>query len=313
MTPLDLKREAGRYYTSGNPFDNLPFVNWAQQAGLPGNRILEPFAGANSLIKLLANMGLCSHAASYDIKPADAGVRQKDTLKAFPAGCDICVTNPPWLAKNSATIRGLTFPDCRHDDLYKYALEKCLDNCGHVAALIPESFITADLFQDRLQSFVSLTARMFTETGHPVGLALFGPEPVCDVEVWSGTRHVGRLSLLQQCKPKPQASGAPVRFNDPDGNVGLIALDNTKEASIRFCDVRELANYKVKATGRHITKLHVGGGAKMRIREWNRLIDEFREKTHDVLMTCYKGIRKDGKYRRRCDWALARGIIHRAG
>jgi len=307
-TPVDVKREAGRYYTNGNPFANKPFKDWALQAGLPDARILEPFAGSNSLIKKLSCMGLCCHFMSYDIKPADINVQYKDTLQEFPTGYGVCVTNPPWLAKNSATVRGLAFPDCRYDDLYKYALEKCLNNCGYIAALVPESFITKNLFQDRLQSFVSLTARMFTDTGHPVGLALFVPDPVADVEIWSGMEYVGLLSVLKRLKPEQKKQGPLVRFNDPDGNVGLIALDNTKEASIRFCNVDELHGYNVKATGRHITKLTVGG--KIRIPEWNHLLNEFRQKTNDVLMTCYKGIRRDGKYRRRCDWALARGIIH---
>lgn len=311
MTPLDKKRQSGQFYTKGNPFYIEPFSEWAKQAGLPDNRILEPFAGSNSLIKILSDMELCNQSTSYDIAPADSKVERRDTLAKFPSGYDICITNPPWLAKNSATVRGLAFPDCQHDDLYKYALEKCLDNCAYIAALIPESFITANLFQERLQTFVSLTARMFTDTGHPVGLALFGPDEVCDVEIWSGMERVGLLSLLQKLKPEPQAGGASISFNEPEGNVGLIALDNTKEASVRFCDVQELADYEVKTTGRHITKLVVDG--PVRIDEWNRLIREFRDKTYDVLMTCYKGIRKDGKYRRRCDWALARGIIHHVG
>ncbi len=307
----DTKRADGRYYTRGNPFGNTPFQEWARRAGLPRGRVLEPFAGANGLIKMLAGMGICERSSAFDISPADADVERRDTLRDFPRGYDICVTNPPWLAKNSATVRGLAFPQCQYDDLYKYALGKCLDNCSYVAALIPESFITANLFQDRLQSFVSLTARMFCETGHPAGLALFVPDPVDDVEVWSGTERVGPLSLLRKRKPQPEKDGINVKFNAVAGNVGLIALDNTREASIRFCDVAELAGYRVKPTGRHITKLMVDG--PIRIAEWNGIIKEFRDKTCDVLMTCYKGIRKDGKYRRRCDWSLARGVIHDVG
>lgn len=311
VTIIDSKRSSGQYYTQGNPFSCRPFREWARLADLPEQQILEPFAGSNSLIKMLAGMGLCNRYASFDISPADENVILHDSLDNFPSGYEVCITNPPWLAKNSATVRSLPFPDCDYDDLYKFALAKCLDHCPYVAALIPESFITARLFQDRLHSFISLTAKMFSDTGHPVGLALFVPEPVSDVEVWSGAEKIGRLSKLQGMKPEPDIAGATIKFNDPYGNVGLIALDNTVEASIRFCDVGELSDYKVKSTGRHITKISVDG--KVRIREWNRFLDNFRDKTHDVLMTCYKGIRKDGKYRRRCDWRLARGIIHHVG
>ena len=149
---------------------------------------------------------------------------------------------------------------------------------------------------------------MFSDTGHPVGLALFGRNPVSDVSVWSGDDYIGELSLIESLRPEPLATGARVTFNHEKGNVGLFALDNVTCASIRFCDSSELDGYQIKATGRHITKLLVEGA--IRIDAWNEKLSEFREQTQDVLLTSYKGIRKDGMYRRRCDWALARGIIH---
>lgn len=302
------KRKLGQYFTSSNPFRHPAFLDWAKAAGLPSARVLEPFAGSNSLIGHLEEMGLCGDFVSFDIHPADSRVERRDTLGAFPGGFDVCVTNPPWLAKNSATVRGLPFPVCRYDDLYKFALEKCLDNCGFVAALVPESFVRSGLFRPRLTDFVSLTARLFRDTGHPVGLALFRPRGCGETVVWSNRLRVGTLGELERMRPRPVAEGPAIRFNEPAGNVGLIALDNTREASIRFCDVRELAGYPVRSSGRHITKLHVDG--RVSLEKWNRFLRRFREETHDVLMTCYKGVRSDGMYRRRLDWQLARGIIH---
>lgn len=305
-----IKRLQGRYFTDGNPFDHAAFLAWARDANIRGNTILEPFAGANTLIRHLQGMDLCSQYESFDITPGASDVQGLDTISNFPTGFDVCITNPPWLAKNSATVRGMPFPECPYDDLYKLALEKCLWNCDWVAALIPESFIRANIFQKRLASFVSITSRLFEETGHPVGLALFHPYPVHDVRVWSGQDEVGLLSELESRRPHKLLRGPKVSFNEPDGNVGLIALDNTESASIRFCDVEELRDYQVKPSGRHITKIQVDG--EIRIPAWNGYLDEFRKATYDVLMTCYKGIRKDGMYRRRLDWNLARGIIHHA-
>ena len=307
---VETTRARGQFFTANNPFNLSPFKRWARAAGLPDSRVLEPFAGSNSLINHLERMGLCNRFVSYDIQPAAKSVKRRDTLTSFPRGFDVCVTNPPWLAKNSATARGLPFPKTRYDDLYKHALGECVDNCGFVAALVPESFVRAGLFHERLSDFISLTSRLFNDTGHPVGLALFRPNPSKDVRVWSDNRKVGILSELESMRPKPYEDGPDIRFNDPQGNVGLIALDNTQSASIRFCDIRELADYRVKPTGRHITKVRVQG--PVHIEKWNRSIKEFRQETWDVLMTCYKGIRKDGMYRRRLDWQLARGIIHHA-
>lgn len=304
------KRGRGQYYTVNNPFEHVAFLEWASKAGLPEATVLEPYAGANSLIHHLSLMSLCKSYASFDIEPRDVDVFERDTLSSFPVGHNVCVTNPPWLARNSATVRGLPFPDCEYDDLYKFALRKCLDHCGYVAALVPESFIRARKFDNRLTDFVSLTARLFPDTGHPVGLALFVPDRSEDIRVWSGKRKIGLLSELERLRPTPRSNGPVVRFNAQDGNVGLIALDNTLGPSIRFCNVDELEGYRVKSSGRHITKMHVEG--PVRILEWNRRLAIFRERTHDVLLTCYKGIRKDGKYRRRLDWSVARGIVHYA-
>jgi hypothetical protein len=307
---MSKKRQNGQFFTEGNPFKHRAFRDWARLCGLPDITILEPFAGANKLIDHLADMELCNESVSFDISPADNRVGYRDTLRDFPSEFDVCITNPPWLARNSATVRGLRFPECGYDDLYKHTLEKCLDNCGWVAALVPESFIRAGLFQERLSDFVSLTSNLFTDTGHPVGMALFQPAPLEDVKVWSGHSKIGWLSDMESLRPNPKQNGQEILFNIPDGNVGLIALDNIREASIRFCDVMELADYKVKKTGRPITKLLVSGNINIPV--WNDYLSWFREQTKDVLMTCYKGIRKDGKYRRRLDWNLARGIVHNA-
>ena len=303
------RTQNGIFYTAGNPFNNPAFAAWAKIAKLPTSPVLEPFAGANSLIQKLENMGLCRQSDSFDLFPAAPSVQQRDTLADFPDGFSVCVTNPPWLAKNSATLRGLAFPDTFHDDLYKYALEKCLAHCGWVAALVPESFIRAGVFHARLSDFVSLTGKMFNDTDNPVGLALFGDHATQDVMVWRNNEQIGRLSVLENIM-QADSDKVAIRFNAPDGNVGLIAVDNTIEPSIRFCDVSELENYEVKPSGRAITKLLID--APVRLDAWNDCLNEFRQRTCDVLLTSFKGIRKDGKYRRRLDWATARGIINYA-
>ena len=237
-------------------------------------------------------------------------MRQRDTIASFPEGYSVCVTNPPWLARNIATFKGFAFPEGHYGNLYQFALEQCLTHCDWVAALVPESFIRAGVFQERLRHFVSITECLFTDTGHPVGLALFEPEHTSSVVVWSGHARLGTLAELNTLYPLPRKDGPKVSFNEPRGNVGLIALDNTVSASIRFCNVEELSGYTVKQSGRHITKLQVLG--PVHIQAWNVYLNQFRKRTRDVFMTCYKGIRKDRMYRRRLDWKLARGIIHNA-
>ncbi len=160
---------------------------------------------------------------------------------------------------------GMTFPSCEYQDIYALALENCLANCNWVAALVPESFLRASLFRSRLQDFVSLTRTMFADTAHPVGLAVFAPFKIQDAVVWSGQKKVGWLSDIESLRPHSDPNGQAVRFNAPDGNVGLLALDNTKSASIRFCDPSELRGYGVNESCRSITRLAVPGGGGPRL------------------------------------------------
>lgn len=303
------KKQFGQYYTRQNPFEHEAFYEWAKNSKLPTVKLLEPFAGSNHIINILQKMGLCDEYASFDIMPTHSNVEYRDTIKYFPRNNEVCVTNPPWLAKNIATYKGLGFPQTKHDNLYKLCLELCLKNSKHLAILLPESFIRSGIFTERLSDFISITSSsIFQDTDNPVGLALFGNETTKDTRVWGNDEYIGDLSKLLKIKPVSDKN-TNITFNAEYGNVGLIALDNTKEASIRFCDVEELSDYTVKPTGRHITKILVDGS--LCIDGWNDAINSFRNKTKDILMTSYKGLRKDGMYRRRCDWALAKGIISR--
>ena len=304
------KRQNGQYFTAQNPFSHSGFSAWAQRCGLPGETLLEPFAGANNIIEHLRDLGICRSFHAFDIEPSASSVSKRDTLASFPTGYRVCVTNPPWLAKNSATARGLNFPDCLYDNVYKFALDRCLENCRWVAALVPESFIRSKLFRKRLCGFVSLTSRQFAETDHPVGLAMFQPGAASRCKVWSGEAEVGQLADLESLRPVPTRKGIKVRFNDPNGNAGLIAADNSTRASIRFCKVGELADVEIKVSSRFLTKLSVDG--QVRLDDWNQYLEDLRQRSHDVLLTSFKGIRKDGKYRRRLDFDLARGIIQNA-
>ena len=344
---MDEKRASGRYYTRGNPFQLEPFQTWAKEINLEQQIALEPFAGAKDIPQLMDAAHLqCQDWALFDIAPGAKGVARRDTLADFPRGFNVCITNPPWLARNSATRRGLPFPETTdYDDLYKYALEQCLTHCGWVAAIIPEAFIRSGLFLKHLSDFISLVPQthyppdkdtpdsppdkenrgvsifpsdyppdkggrggsaMFEDTEHPVGLALFAPYATSDVRIWRNNQFLGGLNELRKHLPQ-SSSNRSIVFNDPNGNLGLIAIDNTVSASIRFCPAAELGDYPIRTHCRSITK--IGVPWRVDIEVLNARLKTIREKTHDVFLTAFKGLRRDGHYRRRLDWALARAII----
>ncbi|MDE0555432.1 MAG: hypothetical protein OXI24_14510, partial [Candidatus Poribacteria bacterium] len=332
---MDKKRASGRYYTRGNPFQLKPFQTWAKALNLKQQAALEPFAGAKDIPQLLDAAHLqCREWAFFDIEPGAKGIVQRDTLADFPKGFNVCITNPPWLARNSATRRGLPFPQAtRYDDLYKYALEQCLTHCDWVAAIIPEAFIRSGLFLQRLHDFISLVPQkqasypsdkenntssyppdkvgkggsvMFEDTEHPVGLALFAPDATPDVRIWRNNQFLGGLDKLRTHLPQP-SSNRSIVFNNPNGNLGLIAIDNTVSASIRFCPPEELKDYPIRVHCRSITK--IGVPWEVDIDRLNTRLGTIRDKTHDVFLTAFKGLRRDGHYRRRLDSKLTRAIV----
>ncbi len=309
---MSRKRAQGQFYTRGNPFDLPPFLKWADQAGLPGKCVLEPFAGANNIIRTLQKAGICDAFKSYDLTPADREVKARDTIARFPEGFDVCVTNPPWLARNSATRRRLPFPGVCADDLYKHCLELCLNHCGYVAALVPASYLQSGLFRDRLQTYILLHDTIFSDTENPVCLSLFGNKPTGRVNIYYDGDDIGTLASLLKKLPTPKRDKR-VRFNDPKGGLGFISFDNTREPSIRFCHAVEIRDYTIKVSSRFITRISGDFGASTRlIGKLNRAIKTFRHDTQDVFLTPFKGIRDDGRYRRRMEYMLARRFINAA-
>jgi len=311
MTPMDLnsKRTNGRYFTEYNPFDNNGFKEWARECNLQNSIILEPFAGSNNLIKMLKAMDLCNNFSSFDIDPKDENVLFRDTLQDFPTNYNICITNPPYLAQNSAKRRGLFYPNTKYDDLYKFALYKCLQNCKNVGSIIPASFLNAKLFRDRLSHYILLTGKMFNDTEHPVCLALF-KEQSSDVEIYEDKEFIGNLSDLEKKMPPKANNEIEMKFNDKEGKLGLIAIDNTIEPSIRFCKGDEINPDKVGNSSRSITRISIDCNIEKLINNLNEMLNEFRKETHDIFLTPFKGLRQDLKYRRRISFRVVRQMTN---
>lgn len=306
----DLKRIHGQFYTKGNPFLLKPFLQWAEEINLSKRCILEPFAGANNIIKMLQDSFLCHSFKSFDINPAHRDVQFRDSLEDFPKEIDICITNPPWLARNSATRRKLPFPETPYDDLYKHCLKKCLDHCLHVAALIPASFLQSNLFQDRLKTYILLHKTLFRDTENPVCLALFTSKKTEETDVFHDNKFIGELKTLERKKPLPRRK-LKIRFNDPKGSLGFISFDNIKEPSIKFCHGDEISHYSIKKSSRFFTRISGElNDLNHLIPLLNKKIKKFRDETSDVFLTPFKGLRRDGCYRRRMDFLQAKEFIN---
>lgn len=128
-------------------------------------------------------------------------------------------------------------------------------------------------------------------------------------KIYNGRKYLGTIKQLEKHVPVPTRS-LKIRFNCPSGNLGLYGIDNTRKASIRFCRGCEITN-KIKYSSRSITRINVSfrvtGAVVDRL---NSEFSGFRAVTHDVFLTPFKGLRRDGLYRRRLDYDLARRFIN---
>lgn len=325
----DYKKLLGQFFTITNPFSIDIFYKWMNL--IPEEKkscIIEPFAGGNNIVKMIQDLGFNNEWACFDIAPNENNavekytIIQQDTLKNFPQNYYTGITNPPYLAKNSATRAQMEFPATTYDDLYKFSLDVMLNNLEYIAAIIPESFITSNLFHNRLYAFISLTCKMFEDTECPVCLALFIPEQQKkeiflandDFYIYRQNKEIGNYLELKNKKPTSTVE-IPWTFNDKKGTVGIICIDGTKSPSIEFIQGDEISEDKIKVSSRSLTRvsgLPENIDLSIFLKECNKILTKYREDTEDIFLTSFKGLRKDNKYRKRLDFANAKVIMNSA-
>lgn len=318
---MDNKRLHGQYFTITNPFETIGFYKWIEKIpNLKNEIILEPFAGANNIPAMLFEDGILNNQwACFDIKPdrnklSQFNIEQRDTLKDFPIGFHVAITNPPYLAKNSATRRKLDYPKTEYDDLYKLCLEKILNNCNYAAAIVPETFITSGLFHSRLFAVISLTCKMFDDTECPVCLALFIPQHKDSFLIYRMNELLGSYDELIKNDIRCITENK-WNFNDPNGEIGIWCIDGTKEPAIHFGKGENIPSNKIKISSRSLTRVSgLPNGIKLEelISECNKILNNYRDTTKDVFLASFKGLRNDGLYRRRLDFATARNILNQS-
>lgn len=319
------KRRRGQFFTVGNPFQHEIFHAWLDL--IPPSKketILEPFAGSNNIIMMTAACGLDCDWRCFDINDGLGNIvpqhpiNRRDTIRNFPRGYFVAITNPPYLAKNSATRKGVALSLNGYDDLYKLCLHVMLENLEFVGAIIPESFVTSGLFHYRLFGLISLPCKMFKDTDCPVCLALFVPPNgkaelgSSDFHIYSGQRYLGTYKQL--CRKVPVArSDFDWNFNDPAGEIGIRCIDNLVEPSIRFVEGREIDRARIKVSSRSLTRvsgLPEGISIQDFLARCNKKLVRYRKETGDIFLTSFKGLRSDGQYRRRLDFKNARLIMN---
>jgi len=325
---MTTKIELGQFYTRISPFQFKRFKEWFQSLPeFPNLKIIEPFAGSNAIVKMILDEFSeikLDNWESFDIDPEaqefnlipELEVKRMDTLKNFPDGFQIAITNPPYLAKNSATRKGSLINFGNYQDLFEISLERMLFKCKYVAAIIPESFITRGLFRDRLEFVISLNTEMFDDTEFPVCLAVFSADRSLNFEIWRGETLLGTYNELSGRVDNTllKVSSKIFRFNDPKGVLGLTAVDSTLKPTIQFKQGGLIPESNIKVSSRaetRISSILFGEveSVELLIEEANQTLNKYREISQDVFLTSFKGLRSDGSYRRRLDWDTASRIL----
>ena len=275
------KQLLGQYYTTTNPFVGEAYNQW--KSLIPTTQILEPFAGAGHLFKYID-----ADWIGYDIQPMHPEVIQRDTIKDFPKEFKVCITNPPYLAKNSASRRKLDVSITR-EDLYLDCLDLMLQNCDYVCAIIPSTFYRTGLFRKRLLAWDKMDYLLFEDTDAPAGVAYFVPEET-NTSLYVNGKQIQEIEMNDKIN---------LKFNVSYGNYVLNGIDKTSANSITISDdVSSFDREKyLKHTSRNYVLFH--SPVPLDIDETNENISKWREETKDFYLTSFKGVQKSGKYRKR--------------
>ncbi|MBR5154455.1 MAG: hypothetical protein IKW58_01885 [Alphaproteobacteria bacterium] len=284
----------------------------------------DPFAGSGDLLNVAKDLGFTS-TIGLDI---DTTLQWQinDSLKHIPSYPNaIIITNPPYLAKQSASRKNINlshyFNKTSYNDIYLIALDEMLKAQKYVVAIIPESFINSNYQQKSLLSSITiLEENPFTDTDCPVCVACFDsiPKPLSEVKIYKNTQYINTLQNIERLRLSP-SNNINIIFNDKQGWLGLRAIDSTNDKNfIQFSHKNEI-NYdfanRIKESSRHITLININipeNKKQALINASNELINKLRQDSADILLTPFKGNTKKGTRRRRLDFRLARAILEKS-
>jgi hypothetical protein len=196
------------------------------------------------------------------------------------------------------------------------ALENALASANYVVAIIPETFLLSTFPKHRLELAVVIQDSLFGDTDAPALVACFTKESCADAHIFTGNQSIGTLTEILALRE----STAPKRtivFNDPKGRIGLRAVDGSDgESPIAFMPASEFdySSRKVMVSSRLMTYLDLPDLSDDEIDSIivraNSALKRIRNDSGDLVLAPFKGNDKNGKRRRRLDYALARRILN---
>lgn len=321
MNALIKKRTLGQFFTKNNFWLKDHVLEFVKNS--KAKIVVDPFAGGGDLLSVAKEIGF-KKIIGFDIdKSLDWKIN--DSLLNIPKiDNSIIITNPPYLTNYSAKRKGIYenvkkyFDICKYDDVYQLAIEKCLINDFGIM-IVPETFINSRFPKHRLVSITIIEDQMFNDTENPVCVICFDNKNknYDQIKVYKNEKLLGNLGYFEKMRRIPQKK-LKLKFNSLGGKIALRAVDTTNpKKPISFMRPNEI-DYDlstIKHSSRLITLIDIKANDKEIddiINFSNELLSDFRKKTHDVLLSPFKGNKKNGERRRRLDYLTARAFLEEA-
>jgi hypothetical protein len=193
--------------------------------------------------------------------------------------------------------------------------------------IIPETFLVSGLFAEYIDNITILEDNPFDDTECPVcvvcfrSVDLFSSYDRNEFLIYKNDKFLFTstdLELTIDSILKYREEVLDLNFNSKSGNIGLRGVDGISPSDrIRFCKPKDLGYdiNKIKESSRAITLINLKNNninLNDLLGEANRLLEEVRFKTEDVVFAPFKNNNRIGERRRRLDYAFARKILNNA-
>jgi len=321
MNAITKKRSLGQFFTRNDFWLKNHILEFIRSTGT--KIAFDPFAGGGDLLSVAKKIGF-KKIKGFDVDKS-LNWENNDSLLNIPKINDsITITNPPYLTNYSAKRKGIYenvkkyFDICNYDDIYQLAIEKCLINdCG--VMIIPETFINSKFPKNRLVSITIIEDQLFNDTENPICVICFDNKNKSydQIEIYKNDDLLGSLGYFEKMRRIPH-NNVQMKFNVPNGQIALRAVDTTnpqKPISFMLPEEMDYDLTSIKHSSRLITVIEVNANKKVInkiIEHSNNMLFDFRKKTNDVLLSPFKGNKKNGERRRRLDYMTARAFLEDA-
>jgi len=288
--------------------------------------VYDPFAGEGDLIDAAKSLGY-RKLVGLDIDEKLSWEHNDSLLRIPPRQNAIIITNPPYISNYSAARKKIGhclkkyFETSKYDDLYLIALDRMLEAQEYVVAIIPETFINSNYLQkDRLVHLTVLEENPFNDTDTPVLVACFDGRKKSfeEIQVFKNDEYISSLDEIEKYRLVPNKKVEMI-FNDRNGWLGVRCIDTTDpKETLRFAFKENIAydwEKGIKHSSRLLTLISIDVPKEKRqvfIDECNRILNDIRNKTQDIIFSPFKGNMKSGKRRRRLDFLTCRAIIEKS-